>query len=262
MGVAIISLLIKNTLRKQMVTFEVSGRGRSHYNRLVSALENKDVPDEHRKWMWENTERIDATVRWLEAQPLTSHCFAEIGPGGVGLPALQKFNDATLDAYDCVEWFKPVYDQFNIPWQHIDLNGDFALPEGKYDVIFLCEVIEHVARWPIEIFEGLKKSLKPGGYLLVTTQNLHRLSNRLRMIQGKKLFADFTHQALVMGHIREYMPEEMDELMSLAGFEGVGSCFMCFPDLLASSQVQAGYYAACRLFPRLSTHFFCWGQKL
>lgn len=102
----------------------------------------------------ENTERIDATIDRAKNLDLNSPCFAEIGPGGVWLAALQKFSGATLDGYDCFEWFRPVNDQFDIPWRQIHLNGPFSFSEGRYDLIFMCEVVEHIAHWSVGIFEG------------------------------------------------------------------------------------------------------------
>ncbi len=244
-----------------MISGKILGKRYSNYKKLELALKDKAVPKEHLQWMWENAERIDVTVDLVKAMDLDSPCFAEIGPGGVGLAALQGVAGGTLEAYDCVEWFKPVYDQFDIPWGNIDLNGPFSIPEGRYDVIFMCEVIEHIAHWPVDVFKDLKKGLKSGGALLVTTPNLHRLSNRLRMFRAQQLFADFIPNSLVMGHIREYMPEEMSFLMEHAGFTDIETSFCSFPDLLKPAPVQLGYWVLCKLFPRLSTHFYCLGRK-
>jgi SAM-dependent methyltransferase len=245
----------------QMVSEKSLGKGYPNYEILESALKDIEVSKEHNQWMWENAERIDVTVDLAMTLSMDSPCFAEIGPGGVGLAVLQKFSGATLEAYDCVDWFKPVYDQFDIPWRHVDLNGPFSIPEGRYDVIFMCEVIEHIAQWPVKVFRGLKTGLKSGGVLLVTTPNLHRLSNRLRMFRAKQLFADFMPESLVMGHIREYMPEEMSLLMGHAGFTNIETSFWSFPDLLKPAPIQLGYGILCKLFPRLSTHFYCMGRK-
>jgi len=64
-----------------------------------------------------------------------------------------------VDAYDCNEWFKPVYEQFSIPWNYIDLNYFAITHKGPYDAILLCEVIEHLARWPAEVLSELRGSL-------------------------------------------------------------------------------------------------------
>lgn len=80
----------------------------------------------------------------------------------------------------------------------------------------MCEVIEHLARWPADVLRDIRAALKPGGLLLVTTQNLHRLSQRLRMLSGRRLFAHYVRENLVMAHLREYTPEELVYLCSNA----------------------------------------------
>ncbi len=233
----------------------------ANFRNLAVVLEDVEITEEHKGWIYENAERIHHTIDLIVQTQLGEKCFAEIGPGGVGLAALQTFPDALLDAYDCVEWFKPLYDQFEVPWNYIDLNQECNLPRQRYNLILLCEVIEHVANWPVDVFINLKKALKPGGYLIVTTQNLHRLSNRLRMLRGSKLFADFLPNALVMGHIREYMPEEIELLMKHAGFKENETGFWSFPDLRKSFITQFAYRLVCKLFPGLSTHFYCMGMR-
>ena len=234
-----------------------------YFGNLDRSLKDKSVNDEHLKWMSENSERIEATVAWFEKFYKQDMRIAEIGPGGVGIAIKESFPGVELDAFDCVEWFKPLYDQYSINWSEIDLNSKMAQSSNseKYDAIFLCEVIEHLARWPVEVFEDLKSMLKPGGVILVTTQNLHRASNRVRMITGKRLFADFTPESLVMGHIREYTPEEMGALLEYAGFNNVEGYFTCFPDLKSSHLVRGAYSMVCNMFPKLANHFFVWGQK-
>lgn len=96
---------------------------------------------------------------------------------------------------------------------------------------------------------------------MVTMQNLHRLSNRLRIIPGQKLFPDFIPESLVMGHIREYIPEEILLLMEHAGFKEIETSFRSFFDLRKSFLIQYVYRCLCKLFPRLSTHFYCLGRR-
>lgn len=93
----------------------------------------------------ENRDRIVYTINFLRELGLTGKRVCEIGPGGIGLACAQELG-AKVDAYDCSEWFKPVYDQFAIPWNYIDVNQSAVISKGPYDVILLCEVIAHVAR--------------------------------------------------------------------------------------------------------------------
>lgn len=95
----------------------------------------------------------------------------------------------------------------------------------------------------------------------MTTQNLHRTSNRLRMIAGKRLFANFVPEELIMAHVREYTPEELDFLLRRAGFTDIRSWLTPIPGVRHSRLAQAGYEFLCKLQPRQSNFIFCWATN-
>ncbi len=205
-------------------------------------------------------ERIIYTTNFLRKFELEGKTVCEIGGGGIGLACAQEIG-AEVEVYDVNQWFKPILDHFSIPWNYIDLHQPGVTLQRSYDVILLCEVIEHIARWPAEILTELKKFLNLGGILLVTTQNLNRLSNRLRMVTGKRLFANFVPEELVVAHLREYTPEELLFLFHRAGFTDMQWQLVSFPDVRKSLLIQVGYNFVCRLCPRLSNIIFCWAGK-
>jgi len=207
----------------------------------------------------ENRERIIYTVELLRQLGLTGGRVCEIGFGGVGLACAQELR-AKVDAYDCSEWFRPICEQFSIPWNYIDLNQPVVLSRSPYDAILLCEVIEHLCRWPAEVLADLGNSLKRGGVMFVTTPNLHRFSNRMRMLAGKRLFANFVPEDLLMAHLREYTPEELVFLFQRAGFSKVKWRLLAF-DIGKPKWIETSYKIVCRAFPRLSNFIFCWGFK-
>jgi len=230
------------------------------YDRLNQAVRLASPSAEILDYLDRSRDRIIHTTNFLREFGLTGKRVCEIGPGGIGLACAQELR-AKVDAYDCCEWFKPLYDQFSIPWNYIDLNQTADTVKGPYAAILLCEVIEHIARWPADVFSELNRSLEVGGILLVTTQNLHRLSNRVRMFTGKRLFAHFVPEELIMAHLREYTPEELVFLFHRAGFPKVGWKLVSFPDARKSRLIQMGYNYMCRVLPRLSNIIFCWAVK-
>lgn len=58
-----------------------------------------------------------------------------------------------------------------------DLNMDFNF-EAQYDVVLAIEVIEHLEN-PTHFIRTLKKHLKPGGFIVLTTPNIDSFFDRL-----------------------------------------------------------------------------------
>ncbi len=65
--------------------------------------------------------------------------------------------------------------------------GDFSQPlpyaSDSFDFVFAGEVIEHLLS-PMELLAEIRRVLKPGGTVVLTTPNLARLQDRLRFIWG------------------------------------------------------------------------------
>jgi SAM-dependent methyltransferase len=97
---------------------------------------------------------------------------------------------------------------------------DGALPwkEGTFDVILLCEVIEHLAADPLMAILKMKAALKPGGSLIVTTPNAVRLENLAMLATGQNIFHPYSRYGICGRHNREYTLAELERLLRHAGF--------------------------------------------
>lgn len=73
------------------------------------------------------------------------------------------------------------------------MDDDPAIFQNRFDVVALLEVIEHIPLLSYIIISKIAKWLKPGGYLLITTPNLFRLRNLVRMVMGRDLFDQLTY---------------------------------------------------------------------
>jgi SAM-dependent methyltransferase len=102
----------------------------------------------------------------------TAHVLAENYPKAkVTILNLWKENDILHEYYDNID--------------HI--QGDLtkmAFPDDSFDLVFLGEVIEHIYDLP-EAIKEVKRILKPGGYLALTTPNLASWFNRILLLFGK-----------------------------------------------------------------------------
>ena len=139
-----------------------------------------------------------------------------------------------------------------IPFVQLDLNkGD--LPDsqmGKVDLLYFCEVIEHLNRWPIDVLSDLGKLLSPEGTLIITTPNVCRLSTRVRVLSGQIPSLDyFEHVGDGYNHIREYGLEELTYYCEKAGLRVIGSEYWAiYPKNLSGLAAMT----TAKLFPRTS----------
>lgn len=214
-----------------------------------------------RDYLMNSSDRLIHMLDLLQAKGVADSRICELGPAGVGLACAKEFG-ASVDAFDCVEhFFKPIYTRYNVPVHCLDLNKSARVGYNQYDLVLFCEVFEHLIRWPLDTLIELRESLVPGGYLLLTTQNLHRLSNRLRMVFGRNLFVQSTPENLLMGHLREYSASELVDLLNKSGFENVHFEYVTWPDLKSPRMIQKSYSFVCKCLPRLSNFVYCWAQR-
>jgi hypothetical protein len=69
------------------------------------------------------------------------------------------------------------------------------------------------------VLERVKRALKPGGYLVVTTPNLFRIRNAVRLIRGKDIFCnwDLPERGRGLGHVTEFSAERLGWQAKRAG---------------------------------------------
>jgi len=87
-------------------------------------------------------------------------------------------------------------------------------------VIVLAEVVEHLPVPPYVILSKVRTWLKPGGLLLLTTPNLFRLRNLVRMALGRDPFDIFRmpRDDVSLGHQTEYSARHLAWHIREAGF--------------------------------------------
>jgi SAM-dependent methyltransferase len=89
---------------------------------------------------------------------------------------------------------------------------------ATFDLVLYCEVIEHMTHDPIRSLLELKRVLKPGGQLIVTTPNVARLENVARMLSGANVYDPYSGYGPYGRHNREYTRHELHHLLRYCGF--------------------------------------------
>lgn len=112
---------------------------------------------------------------------------------------------------------------------------DEALSHGEdsFDAVVFSEVMEHLPGSPLPALEEIRRVLRPGGLLVLSTPNARSFRERsllgLRLLLWRSLEApaEFRHRMQLRGeetytvHHRVYTAEEVRWLLERAGFAGV-----------------------------------------
>lgn len=119
---------------------------------------------------------------------------------------------------------------------------DSVIPPASFDAVVALEVIEHV-KIPKRMLDQIYRALKPNGAVIITTPNYGRLHARLRLLFGQnpkldlKLFYSLGEDGFI-GHWREYLPSELDEMLRLANFVHTYVITFCDPWQAISKRVS------------------------
>lgn len=186
------------------------------YARLIlknSFLETNIYYEQRKERYWNTLSRLEAYLG--EGKRVL-----DIGGGQFALLSRDIFN-ADAEVADIDSRYRASLDSAGIVFHHLDLIKDAFQFDRPFDLVILGEVIGHVPAPPHVIFQKLGDVLNPGGRLALTTPNLFRLRNVLRMILAKPIFTPFVMPSKDRppGHFIEYDQPQLDWQLRQAGLE-------------------------------------------
>jgi 2-polyprenyl-3-methyl-5-hydroxy-6-metoxy-1,4-benzoquinol methylase len=88
-------------------------------------------------------------------------------------------------------------------------------PDDSFDGVLFTEVLEHLLYDPRKLVDEIHRVLRPHGELIVSTPNVLRIENRIKIILGQNIYPPheyFYFSDLYRRHNREYTMRELLDL--------------------------------------------------
>lgn len=127
------------------------------------------------------------------------------------------------------------YRQSGVTTLSLDLkNNTIPVVSAEFDIVVMCETLEHLNFNPLPVLAEINRVLKKGGYLYISLPNLASLVNRVKLLFGHSIFNpidDFFAQLrqdrnMIVGiHWREYTRDELEAMLTRTGFRVISHYF-------------------------------------
>lgn len=135
---------------------------------------------------------------------------------------------AVVDFPEAIADHRSHYDHYGFETIGCDLSEPDPLPaDCSFDLGMSCEVVEHVPEPPSNHLGKLDTALTEDAAVLLTTPNVARAGNVVRLLAGESLLPDPERFFAPVGvknegvHRREYTADEIEMAMHRTGFDDV-----------------------------------------
>jgi len=104
-------------------------------------------------------------------------------------------------------------------FEHFNSELDaFPYPDAHFDYVLYCEIIEHLVKNPSRALSEIHRILKAGGQVLITSPNVVRSENVMRLLANKNIYDPYSGYGIYGRHNREYTARELSELVTSCGY--------------------------------------------
>jgi SAM-dependent methyltransferase len=117
--------------------------------------------------------------------------------------------------------------KFECEVDHFDAERDrFPYPDNHFEMVLVCEMIEHLLRDPMFMLLEIRRVLQDRGRMLITTPNIASIASVASLLEGRdnpQIFSIYTRpqpgEETEIPHVREYTADELGRTVQAAGFE-------------------------------------------
>lgn len=145
--------------------------------------------------------RFRILIEYIQTSTPSGARILEVGAGySVVLMYLQElgYRVHAAELPQCLEAFSSALIEQKIPVTPWDLHlAEEPLAGQAFDIVLASEVLEHVQMSLRGAIGRLAPLLAPNGRLVITTPNLYRMNNLLKMVQGRNINESFGDTAVL-----------------------------------------------------------------
>lgn len=110
--------------------------------------------------------------------------------------------------------------RYVIPFHCVNVEKDsLPYPRDDFRLVLCCEILEHLILNPFHMLAEVHRVLEPHGILVLTTPNVMRARNILKLVRGENVYDPYFSESVYARHTREYTPHEVGELLEKRGFK-------------------------------------------
>lgn len=110
--------------------------------------------------------------------------------------------------------------QYDFSYRNFNVETErFPYPDAAFDGVLFCELLEHMTNDPVAALREIHRVLKPGGWLVLTTPNINRYENIIRLARGWNIVDQYSGYGPYGRHNREYSLNEVESLLQTQGFD-------------------------------------------
>jgi SAM-dependent methyltransferase len=112
-------------------------------------------------------------------------------------------------------------DKYSFNLDRFDIEQRFPYDNEIFDVVVFTEVFEHLTLDPMHTLSEINRITKTDGWLVFSTPNCASTFSIIKILKGQNpyTFPIFTKEPSRDRHNREYVSEEIKEVLKAAGYE-------------------------------------------